>query len=121
DAKAATQGYGLTARHEVENLRPAAAKVQIAFSGPTQPPRESERGPDIQVLGGYDNGYQRVAIDHHMVDEFGAKMPMRDMTKGPDNTPLLWAGTASVYFDAIVRPQPEAGQTVPKYIASVEA
>ena len=115
-------GYELVMRQEVENKTQQPLKVSLAFAGPTVPPRESERGPDLLILGGYDAGYEKVAVDHHMVEEFSTKMPEQDMTVGPDKAPLLWAGTASVYFDALLRPEPlDPKAASPKYIANVMA
>jgi YidC/Oxa1 family membrane protein insertase len=115
------QGYELVVRHTIENRTPAKVNVSVAFSGPTMPPRESERGPDLQTLGGYDAGYEKVTVDHHMVEEFSTKAPEKEITKGADNAPLLWAGTSSVYFDALVRPEPlEPNTAAAKYIGNVK-
>jgi YidC/Oxa1 family membrane protein insertase len=99
------------------------AKVKVTLAGPVTPPREHERGPDLQLLVGHDDGYQRVVITHHFVDELDAKKPTVDVTKGKENEPFLWAGTASVYFSALYRPEPlnpTAGPS-PDYISRVTA
>ncbi len=122
DANSAGKGYELIVRHVVENTSQASANVKIVFAGPTAPPRESERGPDIQVIGGYDDGYGRVQVEHHMVDEYSTKSPDRDITAKPDMKGILWAGQLSVYFDALVHPVPlasEGNTPYAKYIDKV--
>ena len=119
DANAPGKGYELTFRHAIENTSPSPAKVKVTFIGPTTPPRESERGPDLQVIGGYDDGYDRVAVEHHMIDEFDKKLNEREITKSHDGKTMLWAGTLSVYFDALVRPVPLDDSPSAKYIEKV--
>src|SRR5205085_7319441 len=68
----------------------------------------------------YDNGYGKAAVTHHYFEEYDTKKPTRDLTQNDDKQPLLWAGPASVYFNAIVRPEPlDPKQASPKYITSV--
>jgi YidC/Oxa1 family membrane protein insertase len=117
-----SRGFELLVHHEIENTGGAPAKVKIAFGGTTTPPRESERGPDLQVLAAHDTGYEKISIDHHAVEEFTEKTPSRDMTVGEDKQRLLWGGTASVYFVAFVRPVPiDKDTVVPKYIEKLTA
>ena len=117
-----TKGFELLVHHEIENTGSGPAKVSIAFTGPTTPPRESERGPDLQILAAHDTGYETIAIDHHAIEEYTEKKPDRDLTLGEDKQPLLWAGASSVYFNAFVRPLPiEKGTVRPKYISKVTA
>ncbi len=120
DNKSPGKGYELTVRHTVENVSSAPVKVKIAFNGPNTPPRESERGPDLQIIGGYDGGYDRVTVEHHMIDEYGTKKPEIEITRSADK-PLLWAGTLSVYFDALVRPMPLDKSSSPKYIEKISS
>jgi YidC/Oxa1 family membrane protein insertase len=127
DEQSPGKGYELILRHEIEakndgSGNSAPVKVRFVMLGPNTPPREHERGPDLQIIAAHDDGYQRVALTHHFVDEFDAKKPTADITKGKENTPFLWAGTASVYFSALYRPQPiNATATSPEYIERVTA
>jgi hypothetical protein len=45
-------------------------------------------------------------MGHHMLMEYGEKKPSADITKGDENAPMMWVGTASVYFTALYRPDP---------------
>ncbi len=122
DRNGKDKGFEPVVRHTFENLTDQPAKVRILFNGPTTPPRESERGPDLQILSGYDKGYNEIAVTHHMVEEHDAKKPSLDLTRGKDNMPLLWAGTSSVYFNALVRPEPlESKSASPNYIEKVQS
>src|SRR5205823_2658592 len=56
DSKSPSKGYELLVRHAIENTSQQPVKVKVAFTGPTTPPRESERGPDLQVIAAYDSG-----------------------------------------------------------------
>ncbi|MEA2736472.1 MAG: YidC/Oxa1 family rane protein insertase [Humisphaera sp.] len=128
ERSAADRGLELSVRHEFEaktdggTATATPAKVKFALSGPVTPPREHERGPDLQMIAGYDDGYQRAIISHHLVEEYDPKKPSGDITKGDDNVPFLWAGTASVYFTALYRPEPlDPAKASPDYIARVTA
>jgi YidC/Oxa1 family membrane protein insertase len=122
DKKAPGQGFELLVNYTVQNTSAQPAKVKIAFVGPTTPPHESEQGHDVQILAGYDAGYEKVAVAHHVTDEFNTKKPTIDLTRNDEKQPLLWGGTASVYFNAIVRPVPQKqGAAMPGHIASFVA
>ena len=45
------------------------------------------------------------ALYRHLREEYGPDKPSGDITKGEDGIPLLWAGTSSVYFTALYRPE----------------
>ena len=114
--------YDLIARYSIENTSGAPAKVKLSFNGPTTPPHENERGGDVQILGGYDTGYNSADVTHTVIESFDAKKPSHDLTKGDHDKPMLWVGAASVYFNAILRPIPlEPNAASPKYIANVTA
>jgi YidC/Oxa1 family membrane protein insertase len=73
------------------------------------------------MIVGYDDGYQRVDVVHHMVEQYDQKNPAGDVTKSED-MPFLWAGSASVYFTALLRPEPLTNTTAsPDYIGRVTA
>jgi YidC/Oxa1 family membrane protein insertase len=122
DPNSKTKTFDLHVRYAIENTGPAKAKVSVYSNGVNTPPHENEQGRDLQTLGGYDKGYQAVDITHHFNEEYDAKKPTRDLTVGDNNAPLLWAGTASVYFNAIIRPEPlEPTEVSPKWISNVTA
>jgi YidC/Oxa1 family membrane protein insertase len=119
--KATVKGFELSIRHTIENRTQQPIDVTLNLAGPTAPPRENVTGPDQQILAGYNGGYDRAAIAHHLLDEFTAKAPEKDLTKGPENAPLLWAGASSVYFEAVFKPEPlEPKEVNPKYIKSLQ-
>jgi YidC/Oxa1 family membrane protein insertase len=112
--------YDLRVSYALENISGTAVAVQVAYNGTTTPPHENEQGHDVSIIAGYDAGYEKVKIVHQLVDEYSEKKPVHDLIPGPDNVPLLWAGTSSVYFNAVVRPEPlEANSVVPKYVTKL--
>ena len=120
DAKSPGKGYELSVRHEVINPGGEPLNVQLVYSGPVTPPRETVSGPDVQIISAYDGGYEKAEVQYHMIEEYSASAPERDLTKGDDNRPLLWAGALSVYFDALLRPEPLAADSpVAKYLSKV--
>jgi YidC/Oxa1 family membrane protein insertase len=125
ESGAPDKGYELVVRHEFEATPEAGAtplKVKFSLSGPVTPPREHERGPDLQMIAGYDDGYGRASIAHHLVMEYDQAKPSAEITKGDENMPMLWVGTASVYFTAMYRPEPlVAGKASADYIERVTA
>jgi len=91
--------------------------VKAIFNGPTEPPREIERGPDLYVIGGY-NDDREVTVYNHPHETFDQKTPTIDLTLADNKYRLLWLGAGSVYFDAIVRPESlDPNDPSPKYIA----
>ena len=125
DKTAPDQGYELSVRHEFEATPEAGGtpqKVKLSLAGPVTPPREHERGMDLQIIVAHDDGYGRAAITHHMLEEYGPEKPSADITKGEDGIPLLWAGTSSVYFTALLRPEPlDPNKATADYVGSVTA
>lgn len=114
--------YDLNTRYEIQNVGSSPAKVKLSFNGAIAPPHENEQGHDVQALAGYDDGYGRVTVAHHYAEEFGTKHPSFDLTTGEEKIPLLWAGTASVYFNALLRPMPlDETSVTAKYIGEVVA
>lgn len=116
-------GYEITVRHVIVNPDDKApVNARVSFNGANVPASESEQGHDRNIMAGYDyeDGYERVDIDHYLTDQYDASNPTRDITKGDDGRPLLWAGASSVYFNAIVRPEPiDPAKASPAYIDSV--
>lgn len=124
DASSPQAGYEVVLRQSFENLSDQPVTIRTAWNGPAMPPREVDRGPDTQIIAGYDND-REVRVESAMVEEFTAEKPTRDFVRSNKNLPMLWAGTGSVYFNAIVRTEPlpvDAATTlIPKHIAKAEA
>lgn len=97
-------GYEVAVDYSFKNLGTADLKVKTVFNGPTLPPTEISRGPDRQVVGGYKEG-SRVAVHAHPVESFKPDEAPKDLTKDSDGQPVIWAGAASVYFEALVLPE----------------
>ena len=123
DAKDQGGGYEVLVTQTIENKSDKPINFATTFNATNAPPQELDRGSDRSIVGGYDAN-SSVYVGHHYIEEFGAKQPTRDYTKAEKyDYPLVWCGTASVYFDAIVRPEPfdpNAG-AAPNYIGKVEA
>src|SRR5688500_16290689 len=117
-------GYEVLVRQTIDNLTESALGVQMAFNGPTTPPRELEYGYDRMVIAGYRGRNGRVDYKGWTVEEFSEDEPKRDLIN-PEVPPLLWAGSSSIYFNAIVRPHPleveEGDVAYPRYIRQVVA
>src|SRR5688572_1666881 len=121
DASSPAAGYEVTMRHTFENLSDQPVRIRSAFNGPVLPPREVDRGPDTQIIAGYDND-RDVRVESVMIEEFTPEKPTRDVVKSAKGLPMLWAGTGTVYFNAIVRPEPiDANTVVPKHVVKAEA
>ena len=101
-------GYEVLIRQTVENLSSSPIKVQIEFNGPTAPPRETDRA-DLQVIAGYATGlstkYPTIEIVPHAIGSFkvGEGIELGTSPPGKD-TPFVWAGLSSTYFNALVLP-----------------
>ncbi|HEX8521504.1 MAG TPA: membrane protein insertase YidC [Tepidisphaeraceae bacterium] len=119
-ATSPSKGYDQNFSQTVQNLTPQPMTVKLVYNGPTTPPREIERGLDLQVLGGYnDDNY--VSAVAHPVESFDAKTTTMDMTTS-GKLPLLWVGVESIYFESIVRPLPlDEKNPSPKHIQKVTA
>lgn len=121
DATHPSAGYDVAIGQTFENLSDQPIKIGTSLSGPALPPQELERGPDRQVVVGYLDGTKSVEAKHLLAEEFDDATP-RNLIAGKDGEPLLWAGGGSVYFNAILRPEPrEQGSPVPKHLSKVEA
>lgn len=111
-------GYEVLVRYRFENRGTTSVSVSTAFNGPTVPPKEFDNDYR-QVIAGYWDKDQ-VKVESEMVTAFGPKMTSKDWMVESHQLPILWAGTSSVYFDAIVQPEIRSGRT-PDYLASVQA
>ena len=95
-------GYELFLGQSFTNLTGKPIKLSLTMNGPTVPPRESDRSEDRGVIAGYDDDHD-VEIGHSYVQEFTKDQPEKDYVAA-DRRPMLWFGSDSAYFDAIIRP-----------------
>jgi YidC/Oxa1 family membrane protein insertase len=96
-------GYEVTVNYAIENHSGNAATVSIAYTGPAMPPRELDSGPDQRVIAGYNNGGGIKVINEYS-NSFVKDTVTRELSVNDDKLPMLWAGTSTVYFQAIVMP-----------------
>jgi YidC/Oxa1 family membrane protein insertase len=97
-------GYVVAVVYHLTNLSNHPLKtVHLEFDGPTMPQREMERSDDRQIVAGYDKGNNGIDLTRDYLAEFKPGAQDKDITayKGEN---LLWAGTSSNYFAAIVQP-----------------
>jgi YidC/Oxa1 family membrane protein insertase len=115
------KGYEIVVTQTFENLTSQPLKIAATFNGPTLPPHEGERGSDLLTFAGYAvKGI--VNVNHEYIESYTAKAPTRDLTQDSGKNPILWAGTASSYFNALVHPLPLGDPKSPaEYIANVTA
>ncbi|MGH7177624.1 MAG: YidC/Oxa1 family insertase periplasmic-domain containing protein [Tepidisphaeraceae bacterium] len=114
-------GYDVSVEQTVLNLSNKPLEVAALVNGPTTPPRELDRGSDRSIVGGYLDG-PNVLVGHYYVEQFSAETPTRDYTRSEKgDLPLLWTGTTSVYFDALLRPRAKSDTEMAAYIESVKA
>lgn len=96
-------GYVLAVNYHLTNLSGKPLKsVRLEFDGPTMPTREMERTDDRQIVAGYDNGNTGVDITRDYLAEFKPGAQDKDISTHSGEK-LLWAGTSSNYFGAIVQ------------------
>jgi YidC/Oxa1 family membrane protein insertase len=106
------------------NLTKQPVTIRTVANGPTMPPHESEqqgRGGDLQVIAGYNNDGEVVAYNH-LAESFTEKQPSLELATSDKKQPILWFGTASIYFNSIYRPESlDPKNPSPKYISHVKA
>ncbi len=112
-----SQGYELQLDYSIENLTDHAIAVKTDVNGPTVPQKEVERGTDQQLLVGYKNG-GAIKVAQHPIEEF-RKTPLQDLTRSGDTT-AAWAGTASVYFNALLLTEASPSATKTDYAINAE-
>jgi YidC/Oxa1 family membrane protein insertase len=114
-------GYQTLLTQKIENLTDHPLSVRMDFNGPTQPPRESDRGGDRQVLAGYlQKGM--IEIAHDMIETFSKDKPPKEYSKDKEGDPMMWVGEASIYFQSILRPIPLTDpSSAPDYLKTVSA
>jgi YidC/Oxa1 family membrane protein insertase len=111
--KTQSQGFELQVDYAIQNLTDHAISVKTEINGPTVPPKEVERGTDRQVLLGFKNG-DYVKVAQHPIEEFRKDKASENFNEGNDQT-ALWAGAASVYFEALVLPDTSAAAAKTSY------
>jgi YidC/Oxa1 family membrane protein insertase len=99
---------GFEPRVEFEFVNPtgAAMTIRAALNGPTLPPKESNRPPDRQVVGGYITDKDVIEVQSHPIEDFKPDKDGGDidLSKDPKGHPARWAGAVSNYFAAIILP-----------------
>ncbi len=115
------QGFELAVAYGVSNLTGKPITVSLAFNGPTLPPKEGGRGADRQIVAGYADGAEVHVATPHPVEGFRKdKQETVELLKDDGGRPLLWFGTCSVYFDALVLPYKLDGSAGPvDYLSKV--
>jgi YidC/Oxa1 family membrane protein insertase len=100
------EGFEVHVDQTVRALSDRALNVKQAVNGPTEPPREIERGGDLVVLSAYADKHQKITIEQHADEsgEFKPGAPTLDLTQY-DKNHVLWAGHVSTYFNALVLPK----------------
>jgi YidC/Oxa1 family membrane protein insertase len=115
-------GYEVLVRERFFNHTDRPLAVRTTIQGPTTPPRELETGFDRSVIRGELTG-NGIAYEAEQVESFDVDDPTRTYEQGESN--LMWAGTGTIYFNAVVRPIGSAAAggevTVPAYLDRVVA
>ena len=114
------QGYQVNVTHRVENLSGAPFMVKANLNGPTVPPRELERQPDQSFIFEYISEGDYRVVSHLVESEFTKEHTWKEFTKSDKGWPMVWYGTQSAYFNAILRPVPfNAKDVTPGWIFKV--
>ena len=119
-------GYEVQLRHRIENLSGQPAEVQLGIAGPTTPPREMEHGPDLFVFAGYNKnpGFPDAPMIEPKawgVESLKGESQTVDLTRGDKDRPVIWAGIASTYFDAMVLPVGAKPIDTAQFLDSIKA
>ena len=100
-------GYELAIKQLIQPVGERELNVKQSFNGPTEPPREIQRGGDIVVLVGFNLLHQKIEVAQHATDggDFKAGAAGLDLTQNGDQHHAMWAGQVSKYFNALVLPK----------------
>jgi len=101
------EGYEVHVDQTVRALADRPLNVKQVVNGPTEPPREIERGGDLSVLAAFaDTRHQTIDIDQHLADggDFKKDAQPLDLSQ-KDKKHSIWAGQVSTYFNALVLPK----------------
>ena len=120
-----TGGYEALVRHTLTNLSGTAMEVVLGIDGPTMPPREVERGPDRDVLAGYNDnpdykGAPQIKAEAHPLESLTGSKQTLQIMRSSKGWPLIWAGMTSTYFDALVLPVAKDTLRTAEFIDTVQ-
>ena len=119
DQRKGAAGYEVFVEYAFKNLTGAPVSVKTVFNGPNLPPSEISRGPDRQVVGGYRASHG-LDVQAHAIEYFEPDSANKDLLKDEDGLPVVWAGAASIYFQALVLATDANGGPA-SYLSSVRA
>lgn len=113
-------GYEAHVSQRIQNLSGRPLKVQTSVNGTVAPIREIEEADERQIIAGYPSDNE-ISPGYWMLSDF-VKTPSRNLTfEVKTKKPMRWAGASSVYFLAIVRPEPAPKGMASMPLASVTA
>ena len=120
-----TGGYEALVRHTLTNLSGTAMEVVLGVDGPTMPPREVDRGPDRNVLAGYNDdpdykGAPQIKVEAHTLESLTGSKQTIQIVHAAKGWPMIWAGMTSTYFDALVLPVGKDALRTAEFIDSVQ-
>jgi YidC/Oxa1 family membrane protein insertase len=114
------QGYESLVTERVVNLSAAPLTVHTMLNGTAPPLREMESSDDRQILAGYPQD-NTIEPGHWMLSEFVKTPNRRLVVDEKTGQPMRWFGASSVYFLALVRPEPAGNGLVSMPVADAEA
>ncbi|HEX4792197.1 MAG TPA: YidC/Oxa1 family insertase periplasmic-domain containing protein [Humisphaera sp.] len=106
--KDANLGYEVAIKQLIEPVGERELTVKQSFNGPTEPPREIQRGGDIVVLVGFNLPSKKmIDVVQHATDgsDFKPGAAGLDLTQNGDQHHAMWAGQVSTYFNALILPK----------------
>ena len=106
-------GYEVALSHSVVNTSGQSHRVKLAFNGPNIPTIEGLREVP-EIVAGFNSDPARnkeVVLKNKTAGGFKANADSTDID-ALNESPILWAGSMSAYFDAIVRPAIVNGKPV---------
>lgn len=120
-----TGGYEALVRHTLTNLSGTAMDVVLGIDGPTMPPREVERGPDRNVLAGYNDnpdykGAAQIKAEANPLESLTGSKQTLQIVQSAKGWPMIWAGMTSTYFDALVLPVAKDTLRTAEFIDTVQ-
>jgi YidC/Oxa1 family membrane protein insertase len=123
--KSPAGGYEALVRHTLTNLSGATMDVVLGVGGPVMPPREVDRGPDRNVLAGYNDnpdykGTAQVKAEAHALESLTGSKQTIQVVQSSKGWPMIWAGMTSTYFDALVLPVAKDPLRTAEFIDTVQ-
>jgi YidC/Oxa1 family membrane protein insertase len=114
------QGYEAQVNEQVINLSSHPLTVHTMMNGVVPPTREMESTDDRQILAGYPSE-NSIEAGHWNLSEFFKTPTRRLIVEEKTQQPMRWFGASSVYFLAIVRPEPAPKNLVSLQVSDAEA